>query len=299
MAAIHAPPPPDRVRHPSWRRLLLFAGIAFIGIASLPLLDEALLSTPRERALERRIGTPILPGWLDSGRERDRKVLLFERIYDGARRNWDLFPGHFARVDAVFINDEDADFVAASSRILGLDLVFINSRREEAAEVDEFIHEMAHVWLASLPDADGFRQRWSRIAGTGYHGCGTYESCDRKESCLEFQIATASASCYGADSFDEDVAEAVRLVYNLGLFWGSELVPEHLPAVRFHEDVIPRLMQKIELLAEYRFCSEREAWQARRMLEEYLMAVTSRARGESPEATRAAEGPASGPRRFR
>ena len=137
------------------------------------------------------------------------------------------------------------------------------------------------------------------IAGTGYHGCGTYETCDRKEPCLDFQIGAATASCYGADSFDEDVAEAVRLVYNLGLFWGSELVAEHLPAVRFHEDVIPRLMQKIELLAEYRFCSEREAWQARRMLEEYLMAVTSRARGESPEATRAAEGPASGPRRFR
>ena len=172
MAAIHAPPPPDRVRHPSWRRLLLFAGIAFIGIASLPLLDEALLSTPRERALERRIGTPILPGWLDSGRERDRKVLLFERIYDGARRNWDLFPGHFARVDAVFINDEDADFVAASSRILGLDLVFINSRREEAAEVEDRGGRFEDVTDTLAP---GLREvgmvtsaLWSDVDGDGW-----------------------------------------------------------------------------------------------------------------------------------
>ncbi|MBL6975344.1 MAG: hypothetical protein ISR64_06385 [Deltaproteobacteria bacterium] len=259
-----------------WRKLAAVLGVVLGGLVFWDYGDEFLLPTQKELALEDRIGCQIFLGWSDGAGERDRKVVQFDFIHRKARENWDLFDEQFAHLNGVMVDDFEGDFVAALLPIPFLYRFLVNSRFGEDAHEDELVHELAHLHYATLPDRTTFRAAWETISGSRYHGCQTYAdgACADREPCEYFVRRTAAVGCYAAHSFDEDVAETVRMIYDLNRYPPRNPRETELPPIHVYRELIPRIIDKIYLASEFGFASCNQAYHATRLLEEYLMSYT-------------------------
>lgn len=238
------------------RSLLVGVAIATAGVAAYRLGDEALLSTDYELTVEREIGKKIYLSWGDRGKGRDRKVRVIERLHRSVSGSWDYFQQQWDKVPWIEIDDLGEEEIANTHNYVSI--IEFNSVKGNIEE-STLVHELAHAWYDSLTwrEQDQLEEAWIQISRGAYHDCKNYEdpSCQQEDkTCEDFIRKAATTSCYGADSFDEDLAEVVEKVFLLNRFVRTASV--------YLQKVDPlsyqRVIAKIQLAGEFNFFSERE-----------------------------------------
>ena len=224
--------------------------------------DEIFLATDYERQVERNTRKQIFMNWSDHKIERDRKASLVERLYDDVKNNWDYFERQWNNLSWIDVDDSGERNIMVFHQFSNhLD---INSNQKMIAPKEQdLVHELAHAWYSSLTlnQQDQFQKQWLQFSQDRYHHCETYDdpSCRQKhKSCPDFVREAATTSCYGADSFEEDVAEVVSTVYRLQKYGPTH--PEMPSSILVDIDslAVPRVLEKIALAADYGFYSPRE-----------------------------------------
>lgn len=258
--------------------------------------DEAFSETPEEKQVEREIGVPLFLNETVDRAQRTALVHRFAETYREAQENWDFFDEQFSRVRYLVLKEpgeEGSDWYEPLFR----GLRFICSRSSTSCITDsDFIHELAHAWYFSISPSGqpNFRERWNAISG-GQYQCSIFErasaelldglfgSCTSPWNCPEARHELAAVSCYATRDIWEDVAETIKFVYILN---NPQFILPHFPnrqpdfleapegelthlAMKPYRDIIPRLQQKIELLAEYGAFSIRERDYALQQLDAY------------------------------
>lgn len=245
------------------RRLSKFlAGIALISTvhAAYRLGDEVLLATEHEQNVETVIGKQVYMNWTDQGKERDRKASLVERLYREVSGNWDYFEKQWKRVEWVEVEDRGEEYFAITGQIVNY-IEFNSNQKYILPKEQNFVHELAHVRYSSLTwkEQHQFEKDWLEISQDRYHHHNVYENLSPQQNpCDKFIRETAATSCYGADSFEEDVSEVVSLTYLLVKYGRThpEMISTYVRDVE--EATAPRVLEKIALAAEYDFFSPRE-----------------------------------------
>ncbi len=241
----------------------IIAELAFIATAvtTYHLGDELLFSTETEQRVEREIGKGVYMNWSDRGKERDRKANLVGRLYHDVHGNWDYFEQQWDKVPWIEVEDRGDQCTARTMSLLSI--IEFNSNTTAAPKEETVVHELAHVWYASLTLKEQYQleKEWLKISHDAYHHCETYEdpSCQQKnKSCSSFIQEAASTSCYGADSIEEDLAEIMKTVYLLRKYGPTHPDMIHSFLIDVEPSTVPRVLEKIALAAEYKFFSERE-----------------------------------------
>ncbi len=240
----------------------LLAGIALITTVHVVyrLGDELLLATEHERDVEKVIDKQVYMNWSDRGKERDRKASLVERLYHDVSGNWDYFEKQWKRVEWIEVEDRGEEYFAITGQIINY-IEFNSNQKYILPREEHFVHELAHVKYSSLPwkEQHQFEKKWLEISQDKYHHHNVYENLSPQHNpCDKFIRETAATSCYGADSFEEDVSEVVSMVYLLVKYGRAH--PERISTYvrNVEEATAPRVLEKIALAAEYDFFSPRE-----------------------------------------
>jgi len=242
----------------------LLAGLVFVSTASATyrLGDELLFSTETEQRVEREIAKEVYMNWSDRGEERDRKANLVERLYHDISGNWDYFEKQWKIIPWLEVEDHGEEYIASTKVVFNV-ITFNSNPKYNVPREEHLIHELAHAWYSSLTwkEQHQFEKEWQKISRGAYHHCETYpdQSCQpNNKPCEDFVREAATTSCYGADSFSEDVSEMVRTVYLLTKYGPAH--PEMVSTFLIHVEqaTAPRVLEKIALAAEYHFYSPRE-----------------------------------------
>ncbi len=240
----------------TFKRIVLeLAAIATV-VATYHLGDELLFSTETEQRVEQKIGKGVYLNWSDRGKERDRKATLVEKLYHDVHGNWDYFGKQWERVGWIEVDDREEEYYALTGTIFNI-IEFNSNPRYILPREEHFVHELAHVWYNSLTwkEQHEFEKEWLKISKNKYH----HENLsNQKEHCDQFIREAATTSCYGADSFEEDIAEIVRTVFLLNKYGSAhqQIVSSFL--IDIEQTTAPRVLEKIALAAEYKFFSPRE-----------------------------------------
>ncbi|MEK6973801.1 MAG: putative zinc-binding metallopeptidase [Nanoarchaeota archaeon] len=245
------------------RRLLIATILGFgLGILarqySLPLAREVsdlMFRTPDEIRLEDKIGKPVSLGFFVHGKERLNEISWFDSTYDLTRKTYDNFDRQFNLASRVTI----------LRRMHG----FKNNVRN--AEVDEFtrelrisyedasdaplVHELAHLWSFHLSQRDklSFTDKWRKISGNHY--IKSWQNGDSLDVVLN-----GTFSQYGLHNIEEDITETTRLVYVLSDMDRDLTIVKSRSqyARRLSQKILPKFKEKIKLLRDYGFISEKE-----------------------------------------
>ena len=189
---------------------------------------------------------------------------IFLEVYDNASHNWDRFNEQFERISSIRITSEPMELAAKTIKRK----IILSSTLD-----DILIHEMAHVWHFSLRkrERENFESEWLNKIEPVYN----FEACRRNKDtslCNYHTRRSASVKNYGGANIYEDIATTVQLVYlltnphyNLPGFPNEEpnfrtrtTDTEETPETTITINNVPRVKNKIELLAKYGFISERE-----------------------------------------
>ncbi|MBI2102909.1 hypothetical protein HYT55_03665 [Candidatus Woesearchaeota archaeon] len=222
--------------------------------------DEMLHASPREIAVEKKVGREIFMNWTDEQEQRDQKATLVEKLYDGVQLCWDHFTKQWQQVAFIEVDDlGEAINATMNSSVFYPNTLRLNSRPLFLQE-GTLVHELAHAWYGSLSwkEQDHFRKRWLDVSNKAYHHCGPYEETDTCrnpfKSCKDYVREAATTSCYGASSFEEDVAEVVRTVFSLNRYPQTfQLYLQNIDPLSYR-----RVVAKIQLAGEFNFFSKRE-----------------------------------------
>jgi len=243
------------------RIVLELAAIATV-VATYHLGDELLFSTETEQKVETEIGKGIYLNWSDRGKERDRKATLVEKLYQDVHGNWDYFDRQWNEVGWIEVDDQEERYFAMTASIFN-NIEFNSNPRYDQPREEHFVHELAHVWYDSLTWKEQYQldQDWLKISHGAYHHCYTdpVQPCPPENKLYsDFVREAATTSCYGADSWEEDLAEINRTVYLLNKYGTvhPEMVSSFLMDVE--PSTAPRVLEKIALAAEYKFFSPQE-----------------------------------------
>ena len=221
----------------------------------------------------------------DINRRRE-KLSDFVNAYGHARDNWDNFDWQFILVRNLVFSDSSRVKMANSdkTRIRSAAAHSPDTIISVSMDAINLAHELVHVWDYNLAKRKEFETRWEKISG---------KFIGEEQRSLENLIIHGSISYHALENIREDVAETAGLVYALNDPRYAVIgFPNRTPDFRIKTDTIPtyytldvnnalpdvikfrplvsKLMQKVGLLQEYGFCSEREAGHAIGELDELV-----------------------------
>jgi hypothetical protein len=217
---------------------------------------DPFLEVPQEVSLEKRIQKPVHFLISDDGQKRAEFARLFGSKYDAVKNHWDNFEQQFAYVDRIHINIT-GDGISYVDKFGKLTIATFSDTT--------LVHELAHIWHGNMNFLDHleFNRKWLEISENHY----------TKEPTEEDILKNGAVSRYALTNILEDVAETTKLVYNLNnpahhvFGFPNTKAPHFLhefPTTYFFDgstiskDSLQKVIEKVLLLNEYDFISDRE-----------------------------------------
>ena len=229
--------------------------------------NDYLFRTQKEIKLEKRIKKQLYFNLLERGEERQHKLNIFKYSYENMQHYWDNFEKQFAQASRVFVYYTVSWGRRYNGRITAMRELKINSGGETLP------HELAHLWHMNKAPSE-FNKKWEEI--TGNHYVFNY-----RKATLEDMITNGAVSKYALRNLLEDVADTAKLVYQLNhpnimirgfpnkkpTYRRKKYNYEEHTSKNIRKPAIPKIMDKVRLLREYDFISQRESEHALKELE--------------------------------
>ncbi len=231
-------------------------GAGLFGAEVVSKIEDRFRDIPQENRLEEVIKKPIYFNFNSGDEKRQNLVREFGLVYNLARKNWDNFDEQWDLVKNVRLNvdSESPKRTGRTDRFDRLHLTLYGDQREAII----LIHELAHIWERNKTD-QRFSQKWQALSKGEY-------TPDWKNASFSDVIKNGSVSYYSMKSIHEDIATICEFVFALNsphIFVGG--YPNTLVGKDFYyRDFItssishPKIREKLKLLRNYDFFSERE-----------------------------------------